>query len=64
METTGVAEAVEAASTQPVKDALIAATDEAAKRGAYGAPAFFVGEEQFFGQDRMDLLEAHLHGRL
>ncbi|MEE2716125.1 MAG: 2-hydroxychromene-2-carboxylate isomerase [SAR324 cluster bacterium] len=58
------AEAVEAASTQPVKDALIAATDEAAKRGAYGAPAFFVGEEQFFGQDRMDLLEAHLQGRL
>ena len=57
-------EAVEAAGTQPIKDALIQATEEAAKRGTYGAPAFFVGEEQFFGQDRMDLLEAHLQGRL
>ena len=43
---------------------MIQATEEAAKRGTYGAPAFFVGEEQFFGQDRMDLLEAHLQGRL
>ena len=57
-------EAVEAAGTQPIKDALIQATEEAAKRGAYGAPAFFVGEELFFGQDRMDLMEAHLQGRL
>ena len=57
-------EAVEAAGTQPIKDALIQATEEVAKRGTYGAPAFFVGEEQFFGQDRMDLLEAHLQGRL
>jgi len=36
------------------KAQLRANTDHAAARGAFGAPTFFVGEEMFFGQDRMD----------
>jgi len=40
------------------------ATDEAVKRGLFGAPSFLVGEELFFGHDRMDLLDAHLKGKL
>lgn len=36
------------------KDKLIAATGEAVSRGIFGAPSFFVGDELFFGQDRMD----------
>jgi 2-hydroxychromene-2-carboxylate isomerase len=27
------------------------------KRGVFGAPTFFVGEEMFFGQDRLDWVE-------
>ncbi|MDH4607536.1 2-hydroxychromene-2-carboxylate isomerase [Pseudomonas sp. BN102] len=43
-------------SDQEVKDALKAATEEAVKRGAFGAPTFFVGNEMFFGQDRLDFV--------
>jgi 2-hydroxychromene-2-carboxylate isomerase len=44
------------ASDQAVKDALKAATEEAVKRGAFGAPTFFVGNEMYFGQDRLDFV--------
>lgn len=36
-----------------VKEALKTITEEAVSRGAFGAPTFFVGEEMFFGQDRL-----------
>lgn len=49
-----------AAATQPVKDALRATTDEAVARGAFGAPTFFVGDEMFFGNDRLDFVEEAL----
>ncbi len=39
------------------KAALVAQTDEAVRRGAFGAPAFFVGEELFVGNDRLDFVE-------
>ena len=46
-----------AATDEPaVKDALRAATEEAVSRGAFGAPSFFLGEELFWGNDRIDLL--------
>ena len=47
-----------------IKQALIEATDEAINRGLFGAPTFMVGDEMFFGHDRMNILEAHLEGRL
>jgi 2-hydroxychromene-2-carboxylate isomerase len=41
------------------KEALARQTQEAIDRGAYGAPAFFVGDEMFVGNDRLDFaLEA------
>lgn len=46
------------ANEPEVKAALIAATERAVARGAFGAPTFFVGEEFFFGQDRLDWVEA------
>jgi len=49
---------LEQAKTQSIKDALRATTDEAVERGAFGAPAIFVGAEQFWGNDRLALLEA------
>lgn len=57
-------EAVERAGMQEVKDALFLSTDEAVKRGAFGAPTFFVKDEMFFGHDRLPLLELHLNGQI
>jgi 2-hydroxychromene-2-carboxylate isomerase len=39
-----------------VKAKLIAVTDEAVKRGVFGAPTMFVGEQMFFGQDRLEFV--------
>ena len=41
---------------QAVKDQLIANTEEAVNRGVFGAPTFFVGEQMYFGQDRLDFV--------
>lgn len=49
-----------AIETQEVKQALVAQTEEAISRGAFGAPTFFVGDELYFGQDRLDFVEAAL----
>ena len=48
------------AQDQAVKDRLKATTEEAVERGVFGAPTFFVGEEMFFGQDRLDFVEEAL----
>ena len=40
------------------KDRLKSATEAAVVRGVFGAPTFFVGDEMFFGQDRLDWVEA------
>ena len=47
-----------------VKDILRANTEEAVKRGAFGAPTFYVGEQMFWGNDRLGLLEAFLKGEI
>ena len=36
-----------------IKQALISATEEAIARGTFGSPTFFVGDEMFFGKDRL-----------
>ncbi len=50
------AEPVAAASRDAVKQRLRANTEEAVARGAFGAPTFFVGQEMFFGNDRIDFV--------
>jgi 2-hydroxychromene-2-carboxylate isomerase len=42
------------------KAELIANTEAAAKRGAFGVPTFFVGEEMFWGKERLGQVEAAL----
>ena len=37
-----------------VKARLKAVTDEALQRGVFGAPTMFVGDQMFWGQDRLD----------
>jgi 2-hydroxychromene-2-carboxylate isomerase len=49
-----------AISRQDIKDKLKSNTDEAVQRGAFGAPTMFVGEEMFWGQDRLDFVEEAL----
>ena len=48
------------AGDQEVKDELIANTDHAVARGAFGVPTFFVGEEIFFGKERLGQVAAAL----
>lgn len=43
-----------------VKSRLIANTEEAVARGAFGAPTFFVGKQMFFGQDRLEFVREAL----
>ena len=42
------------------KEALLKQTQEAIDRGAFGAPLFFVGEQMFVGNDRLDFVEEAL----
>lgn len=51
---------LERAGDAAIKDKLRANTEEAVSRGAFGAPTFFVGEEMFFGNDRLDFVRAAL----
>ena len=52
------ADLVARAGEPEVKTALVGATEHAVARGVFGAPTFFVGDEIFFGQDRLDWVEA------
>jgi 2-hydroxychromene-2-carboxylate isomerase len=47
-------DAVKAANTQENKDRLKAQTEEAIARGLFGAPSFTVGDELFWGNDRLE----------
>jgi len=40
-----------------LKAKLAANTEEAVARGAFGAPTYFVGDQIFFGHDRLDYIE-------
>jgi 2-hydroxychromene-2-carboxylate isomerase len=47
------------AQEQDVKDELLANTQHSVERGTFGSPTFFVGDEIYFGKDRLrDVEEA------
>lgn len=47
--------------TEPeVKAKLMSNTEAAVARGAFGIPTFYVGDDMFFGKDRLDQLEEAL----
>ena len=48
------------ATDDAVKETLKANTEAAVKRGVFGAPTLFVGDDMFFGQDRLDFVEEAL----
>src|SRR5690242_13601116 len=45
-----------------VKDRLLANTQRSVERGAFGSPTFFVGDEIFFGKDRLRDVEEEILG--
>jgi len=47
-------ELLEQAQAEATKTRLREQTDEARRRGIFGAPTFFVGSEMFWGNDRLD----------
>jgi 2-hydroxychromene-2-carboxylate isomerase len=55
-------QAILATSQEPdVKERLLTNTQQAHARGAFGSPTFFIGQEMYFGKDRLhDMEEAIL----
>lgn len=53
-------EVLAGASAPEAKEDLKSATSEAVERGVFGAPAFFVGDEMFWGNDRLHFVEEAL----
>ncbi|WP_373184389.1 2-hydroxychromene-2-carboxylate isomerase [Halopseudomonas sp.] len=56
-------ELMERLSAPEVKQGLKDTTEEAVRRGVFGAPTLFVDDEMFFGQDRLEFVEAKLGGQ-
>jgi 2-hydroxychromene-2-carboxylate isomerase len=51
-------------TSQPYKDKLRANTEELIERGGFGSPTLYLnGDDMYFGNDRLPLLEARLAGR-
>lgn len=48
------------ANDEAVKAALKDNTEQAVKRGVFGAPSMFVGSQLFFGQDRLEFVREAL----
>ena len=51
---------IKAMQDPEVKQQLIANTEDAVARGVFGAPSFFVGEELYFGKDRLRDVEEEI----
>ena len=50
-------------TSQECKDKLIANTDNAVSRGAFGAPTFFFEDQIFFGKDHLYQLEEYINSK-
>ncbi|WDE09055.1 2-hydroxychromene-2-carboxylate isomerase [Thalassomonas viridans] len=46
-----------------IKQSLIQLTNEAVSRGLFGVPTMFIGNDMYFGQDRLDFIEEALAAR-
>lgn len=51
---------IEATQLLEVKEGLVANTQFAFERGAFGSPTFFVGSEMFFGKERLGQVELEI----
>jgi 2-hydroxychromene-2-carboxylate isomerase len=53
----------ELAQTAEVKEGLLANTQRSVERGTFGSPTFFVGDEIFFGKDKLRDVEEEIAAR-
>ena len=51
---------VAAVQDQAIKDRLRAKNDAAIERGVFGSPTIFVGDEMFWGHDRLEMIDRWL----
>ena len=58
-----VASIMNIVTSQECKDKLIANTDNAVSRGAFGAPTFFFEDQIFFGKDHLYQLEEYINSK-
>jgi 2-hydroxychromene-2-carboxylate isomerase len=56
-------ELIAGAADPDVKRALLANTESAVARGVFGSPSFFVGDELFFGKDRLREVEEEIEAQ-
>ena len=54
---------IEAMQDPEIKSALIANTEASVSRGVFGSPSFFVGDELFFGKDRLREVEEEIEAQ-
>lgn len=55
---------LEGAQDSDVKAKLMANTQQAFERGAFGSPTFFVGDEMYFGKDRLAEFEQEINAQM
>lgn len=53
----------ELSASEEIGRELAKSTDDGVERGVFGVPSIFVGEELFWGKDRMDFVEDELNRR-
>ncbi|MCG7572743.1 2-hydroxychromene-2-carboxylate isomerase [Phaeobacter sp. CNT1-3] len=58
------AQLLELTQTPEVKEGLKANTTAAVERGAFGMPCFFVGDEMYFGKERLTQVEEEIVAQL
>lgn len=58
----GLDAAALAPAMEAARETYAANLQKAVAAGAFGSPFYVVGEERFWGQDRLDFLDAHLAG--
>jgi 2-hydroxychromene-2-carboxylate isomerase len=46
--------------TREIKDELLHNTERSVERGTFGSPTFYVGDEIFFGKDRLRDVEEEI----
>ena len=54
---------IELAADPSVKQELLANTERSVARGTFGSPSFYVGDELFFGKDRLREVEEEIEAR-
>ena len=53
-----------AASHSNVQNIFVENSEQAVSKGVFGVPSYVVGEEVFWGQDRLEFLDAFLINEL